>query len=223
MFTPTLLATKQICRRTFVRPSNIHVDLELGAEQKYLHNTLIHYFFICCMSVTTCVVSNHTTFINLLQTNIDLHKTVHLRLQTYHKHYLYSLDIFSCHAAIFNPTVRPTVDPWWTTDHPGGPCYPDPCRHDGTCTVLSGATFRCTCQHGYTGTVCQIPPEPCRNFPCLNDGICKPVGFTGSYQCDCIRGFFGNRCQFGSGKTNYVLHALQFWNTAKLSLLLSKS
>ena len=40
MFTPTLLATKQICRRTFVRPSNIHVDLELGAEQKYLHNTL---------------------------------------------------------------------------------------------------------------------------------------------------------------------------------------
>ena len=40
MFTPTLLATEQTCRRTFVHPSNIHVDLELRAEQKYLHNTL---------------------------------------------------------------------------------------------------------------------------------------------------------------------------------------
>ena len=37
MCAPTLLETKQICRKTFVCPSN--VDLELGVEQ-YLHKTL---------------------------------------------------------------------------------------------------------------------------------------------------------------------------------------
>ena len=45
----------------------------------------------------------------------------------------------------------------------------------------------------------------CDSSPCINDGTCITVGR--SYQCDCLRGFYGRQCQFGKSSfdCNYRL------------------
>lgn len=39
------------------------------------------------------------------------------------------------------------------------PCSPNPCQNGGTCAA-SGSSHTCTCTGGFTGTNCEIPPEP---------------------------------------------------------------
>ena len=58
--------------------------------------------------------------------------------------------------------------------------------------IMSG--FRCVCEAGFTGSFCELELDPCQSAPCLNLGICRPVGGA-SYQCTCQPGYEGLHCQ----------------------------
>lgn len=36
--------------------------------------------------------------------------------------------------------------------------------------------------------------DPCLSSPCKNAGVCKAGNTTGSYVCDCEKGFLGKNC-----------------------------
>ncbi|KAF8777573.1 Cubilin like protein [Argiope bruennichi] len=60
-------------------------------------------------------------------------------------------------------------------------------------TVDVGSSFRCTCNFGFTGTLCdQEEIDMCATNPCQNDGVCSrtPNGFI----CNCQSGFEGPTC-----------------------------
>ncbi|KAH3846508.1 hypothetical protein DPMN_088809 [Dreissena polymorpha] len=40
-----------------------------------------------------------------------------------------------------------------------------------------------------------IPPDPCLQIPCFNDGICISDKITGDFVCQCIDGFVGQFCE----------------------------
>ena len=44
-----------------------------------------------------------------------------------------------------------------------GPCYPNPCRNDGKCSLNANATdgFECTCSEVYTGRLCDVDVDEC--------------------------------------------------------------
>ncbi|XP_078610306.1 protein Skeletor, isoforms B/C-like [Branchiostoma floridae x Branchiostoma japonicum] len=44
-------------------------------------------------------------------------------------------------------------------DADSDPCTPNPCQRQGACTVTGPTTFTCTCNHGYSGDVCQYACE----------------------------------------------------------------
>uniref|UniRef100_A0A8D9E0W6 Protein crumbs n=1 Tax=Cacopsylla melanoneura TaxID=428564 RepID=A0A8D9E0W6_9HEMI len=76
-----------------------------------------------------------------------------------------------------------------------GGCAARPCRNNGTCTTLQGGSnFSCTCQPGYTGTLCEEDINECETGAkdVCNYGIC--VNTNGSYQCFCRPGFAGDHC-----------------------------
>ncbi|XP_055944726.1 cubilin-like isoform X2 [Argiope bruennichi] len=70
-------------------------------------------------------------------------------------------------------------------------CASNPCV-SGTCHDV-GSSFRCTCNFGFTGTLCdQEEIDMCATNPCQNDGVCSrtPNGFI----CNCQSGFEGPTC-----------------------------
>ena len=46
-------------------------------------------------------------------------------------------------------------------------CSPNPCLNGGTCDEVDSG-FECTCESGFTGDVCEIPPStsPCGGVDC---------------------------------------------------------
>lgn len=56
--------------------------------------------------------------------------------------------------------------------------------------------YRCICQHSYTGTNCDNPPEDiCSDAtnPCQHDAYCQWLGGS-IYTCECQRGWSGENC-----------------------------
>ncbi|KAL8573408.1 hypothetical protein ACOMHN_032423 [Nucella lapillus] len=75
---------------------------------------------------------------------------------------------------------------------PLDPCVGIACLHGGTCVRTGTASFHCACAHGYSGSVCQIPPPSvlCEDQPCLNGGTCRRTQ-NGVMMCACVPGFRG--------------------------------
>ncbi|XP_071945103.1 uncharacterized protein [Antedon mediterranea] len=76
------------------------------------------------------------------------------------------------------------------------PCSSGPCQNGGECQLSQLNSYVCNCANDYYGHHCQLQ-SPCLSNPCFNGGTCNSVtdGQSVSYQCTCIEGFIGDRCQ----------------------------
>lgn len=74
-------------------------------------------------------------------------------------------------------------------------CQPNPCNGH-PCVDMVNA-YKCQCQDGYTGEMCQNPPDYCRDNPCENNGTCSNLGRK--FICSCPTGYKGNQCQVQIG------------------------
>jgi slit 2 len=72
-------------------------------------------------------------------------------------------------------------------------CYGNPCRNNGTCTVLEEGRFSCECLSGYKGARCEVNIDDCDDHKCQNNGTC--VDGVESYTCSCLPGFTGEFCE----------------------------
>ncbi len=60
-------------------------------------------------------------------------------------------------------------------------------------TALHGiATFTCSCDPGYTGTICETNIDDCVNRNCSGNGVC--VDGVDSFGCECESGLTGETC-----------------------------
>jgi len=75
-------------------------------------------------------------------------------------------------------------------------CATDPCGTHGTCAVTrTEPGYLCTCQSGYTGTLCDIEMDACTRTegnPCGSNGNCNNL--ISSFNCTCVNGYTGTMC-----------------------------
>lgn len=72
------------------------------------------------------------------------------------------------------------------------------CVH-GKCIPLDPQSYRCECDEGYRGALCNQQGElfnPCRRLSCKH-GRCQ-ISDTGDAYCHCESGYTGNLCDAGS-------------------------
>eukprot|EP01048_Picozoa_sp_COSAG05_P023648 COSAG05_NODE_5212_length_1235_cov_1.361796_1_plen_336_part_10 len=80
-----------------------------------------------------------------------------------------------------------------------------PTRSGGTtCTdiwhpeeTLALGYFRCECQPGFSGALCEIDYDECASAPCHNGGTCAELATAegGTFSCACVAGYSGDECQ----------------------------
>ena len=67
------------------------------------------------------------------------------------------------------------------------------CLNQGICSV-DNDKFHCDCSDtGFEGRKCEIDLNECNQSPCKNGGTCTNT--EGSYNCSCLPGFHGKKCQ----------------------------
>lgn len=71
-------------------------------------------------------------------------------------------------------------------------CAPNPCLNGGTCNAV-GNGYTCTCTSGFSGSNCEMTPNPCGGSPCMNGGTCMTSG--AGYTCQCAAGYTGAMCE----------------------------
>ena len=64
------------------------------------------------------------------------------------------------------------------------------CLNGGTC-VDTGDRVKCLCRQGFSGDLCEVAQNACKDEPCLH-GRCKNYGSY--YVCQCDRGWIGDKC-----------------------------
>ncbi|KAG5680801.1 hypothetical protein PVAND_010286 [Polypedilum vanderplanki] len=80
----------------------------------------------------------------------------------------------------------------------GPPCDKNPCKNRGMCEEDEKGNFKCICDHEHTGKFCEIHVEShplCDKNPCLNNGTCRVLPGSNKYECLCLDGFTGMRCE----------------------------
>uniref|UniRef100_A0A665UJM7 Slit homolog 1 protein n=1 Tax=Echeneis naucrates TaxID=173247 RepID=A0A665UJM7_ECHNA len=80
-----------------------------------------------------------------------------------------------------------------TTATGASPCEGSKCMN-GVCVVLDAQTYRCDCEVGYHGTLCNLQGEPaasCRGLKCLQ-GRCQET--EDGERCVCQQGYTGESC-----------------------------
>ena len=75
----------------------------------------------------------------------------------------------------------------YSCDRVRSPCTDDPCIN-GNCTD-DGYTSTCTCDQGFTGSICQHSVDDCLSNTCQNESSC--VDGHQNFTCDCPPGFNG--------------------------------
>ena len=63
----------------------------------------------------------------------------------------------------------------------------------GTCVIVNGTGYQCSCPAGWTGVNCATQVNPCAVLPCLNNGQCITLGTL--FVCVCVGGYNGTFCQ----------------------------
>ncbi|KAJ8305279.1 hypothetical protein KUTeg_015824 [Tegillarca granosa] len=71
-----------------------------------------------------------------------------------------------------------------------GSCRPDPDSIEG---------YKCLCQDGFTGSLCNKPINECASNPCKNGAICHDV--IGSFWCNCTGNWTGPVCDVSGDDT----------------------
>lgn len=69
------------------------------------------------------------------------------------------------------------------------------CNH-GTC-INEGTSYRCECQRGYEGAVCDRQIDPCSSFVCYHGGVCHVQETQPA--CQCAPGYRGANCYEADG------------------------
>lgn len=64
-------------------------------------------------------------------------------------------------------------------------CASQPCARGSTCVEEGIGAFKCLCQQGYEGDLCDKDMDECVSSPCEN-GVC--YNFPGTFQCFCQQG-----------------------------------
>ncbi|XP_033728613.1 neurogenic locus notch homolog protein 1-like isoform X2 [Pecten maximus] len=70
-------------------------------------------------------------------------------------------------------------------------CDPNPCHGHVCIEDVDGSI--CRCGGGFTGDLCQIPPDYCLNHECENGATCNNL--LTNYTCLCATGFKGHLCE----------------------------
>ena len=70
-------------------------------------------------------------------------------------------------------------------------CVPNMCVNGACIPALTGSTYTCSCNTGFSGTYCNI--SACSSNPCANGGTCMPAAGN-SFTCVCPTGYSGTTC-----------------------------
>ncbi|CAF3778690.1 unnamed protein product [Adineta steineri] len=80
-------------------------------------------------------------------------------------------------------------------------CTSSTCRYPSTCQQIEDTNppnYKCMCPDYLTGDRCQYT-NTCQNKPCLNQGICIPLGSQNNFMCLCSSGFGHFDCSIYMG------------------------
>ena len=69
------------------------------------------------------------------------------------------------------------------------------CSGNGLCYEVAGDGVVCSCNIGYSGTVCETDINECESQPCKNTGTCRDG--VNEYKCGCSTSFIGSHFEFG--------------------------
>ena len=85
-----------------------------------------------------------------------------------------------------------------------------PCEHNGTCVKKSvimypvkPSDYFCQCKKPYTGELCEIRPNPCKEQPCYPGLECKFSVNSEGFTCEECPAFFkgdGKHCELDKTK-----------------------
>lgn len=78
----------------------------------------------------------------------------------------------------------------------------------GVCVALDAQTYRCDCEEGYHGSLCNLQGEPeasCQSPQCLH-GRCEVT--DDGERCVCEQGYTGEGCDIGEDTGEEKVHTL---------------
>jgi len=87
----------------------------------------------------------------------------------------------------------------------GGPCDPNPCKHDSLCDTGDEGGYSCICEKGFEGKHCEVETNECQSNVCKHGGKC--IDLVNAFRCDCRFGYSGTNCE------NVDFWTLQQWKS----------